>query len=161
MRWRWLGVFIVWAASASLGLPLAEDKAPRPKEQKFCPIMTTDEVTAKDSHAVTYRGVTILLCCDQCVNKFRRDPAAYLDPQIIPALDGMPLPPRGIEQEFCPVYKVRKVSSRDPYVIYKGVKIYVYNDIAKLRFEKDPERYADPKLLPQLRGLLPPSTPGK
>ena len=124
---------------------------PPANEQKFCPVMTTDEVAAKDSHAVAYKGVTVLLCCDQCVGKFRRDPAAYLDPKFIPALAGMDLPTRGTDQEFCPVFKIRKISTKDPSVIYKGVKIYVYNDIAKLRFEKDPERYADPAILPQLK----------
>lgn len=127
------------------------EKTGASKEQKFCPIMTTDEVTAKDSHAVNYKGVSILLCCDQCVGKFRRDPAAYLDPKLIPALAGLDLPARGTEQQYCPVYKARKISTKDPFVTYKGVKVYVYNDTAKLRFEKDPERYADPAILPQLK----------
>ena len=46
--------------------------------------------------------------------------------------------------------KDRKVSSKDPSATYKGVTVYFYNDLAKQRFEKDPERYADPAVLPQL-----------
>lgn len=120
--------------------------------QKYCPVMTEDEIDPKESSVVEYKGVKIYLCCDQCVGKFRRDPAAYLDPKIIPGLAGMELPKRDIEQVFCPVLKDRKVSSKDPSITYKGVKIYFYNDLARQRFEKDPERYADPAILPQLKG---------
>ncbi len=121
-----------------------------PGAQKFCPVMTTDEIDPKESKTINYKGVKIYLCCDQCVGKFNRDPAAYLDPKIIPGLAGMELPKRDIEQVYCPVLKDRKVSSKDPSTTYKGVKIYFYNDIARQRFEKDPERYADPAILPQL-----------
>jgi YHS domain-containing protein len=125
---------------------VADDKG----KQKFCPIMTTDEVDPENSTVVEYKGVKILLCCDTCVAKFRRDPAAYLDPKLIPALAGKELPKRDIAQVFCPVYKERKVSSKDPSTTYKGVKVYFFNEVAKQRFEKDPARYADPKVLPQL-----------
>jgi YHS domain-containing protein len=99
---------------------------------------------------VNYKGVKIYLCCDTCVAKWNRDPAAYLDPQFIPALAGMELPKRGTEQRFCPVYRDKKISEKDPSIEYKGVKIYFYNATAKARFEKDPERYLDAKYLPQL-----------
>ncbi len=120
--------------------------------QKYCPVMTEDEIDPKASVVVDYKGVKIYLCCDQCVGKFRRDPAAYLDPKIIPGLAGMELPKRDIEQVYCPVLKDRKISSKDPSITYKGVKIYFYNDIARQRFEKDPERYANSDVLPQLKG---------
>jgi YHS domain-containing protein len=121
-----------------------------PKVQKFCPVMTTDEIDPDASPTVEYKGVKIFLCCDQCVTKFKRDPAAYLDPKIVPGLAGVKLPKRDIEQMYCPVLKDRKVSSKDPSITYKGVKVYFYSDLARQRFEKDPERYADPKILPQL-----------
>jgi YHS domain-containing protein len=120
------------------------------KAQRFCPVMTTDEIDSNASATVDYKGVKIFLCCDACVTKFKRDPAAYLDPKIIPGLAGLELPKRDIEQMYCPVLKDRKVSSKDPSATYKGVKIYFYSDLARQRFEKDPERYADPKILPQL-----------
>lgn len=134
--------------AAAGGTPAAAD--PKPNKQKFCPIMTTDEVDPENSTEVEYKGVKILLCCDTCVAKFKRDPAAYLDPKLIPALAEKELPKRGIEQVYCPVYPERKVSARDPFVTYKGVKVYVFNEVAKQRFLKDPARYADPKILPQL-----------
>jgi YHS domain-containing protein len=114
--------------------------------------MTEDEIDPKASAVIDYKGVKIYFCCDQCVGKFRRDPTAYLDPKLIPGLAGMELPKRDIEQVFCPVLKDRKVSSKDPSITYKGVKIYFYNDLARQRFEKDPERYADTTVLPQLKG---------
>jgi len=120
------------------------------KTQKFCPVMTTDEVDPDHAVAVDYKGVKVFLCCDTCVARFRRDPVAYLDAKLIPGLAGMELPKREIEQVYCPVYPERKISAKDPFVMYKGVKVYVFNDVAKQRFAKDPTRYADPKVLPQL-----------
>ena len=137
-------------AALVLALASAASGADDPKVQKFCPIMTTDEIDPEASPAVEYKGVKIFLCCDQCMNKFKRDPAAYLDPKLIPGLVGVELPKRDIEQMYCPVLKDRKVSSKDPSITYKGVKVYFYSDLALKRFEKDPERYADPKILPQL-----------
>jgi YHS domain-containing protein len=138
---------VVAALFAFLVSPLAaDDKA----KQKFCPVMTTDEIDPNEAKSLTFEGVTIYLCCDACVAKFKREPSAYLDPKFIPALEGKKLPKRAIEQVYCPVLKERKVSSKDPSTTYKGVTIYFYNEVAKQRFEKDPERYADRKVLPQL-----------
>lgn len=140
-------------ASATVAFPLHTNEPsqkPPPPAQKFCPVMTSEQIDPETSPRAVYEGVTIYLCCDQCVSKFRRDPAAYLDPAIIPELRGKKLPPRGLEQVYCPVLRDRKVSAYDPFTIYRGVKIYFYNDLARQRFEKDPERYADPKILPQL-----------
>lgn len=123
---------------------------PGAKAQKFCPVMTEDEIDPKVAKTVTYNGVKIYLCCDTCVEKYKKDPAAYLDPEFIPALAGMKLPDRGTEQRFCPVYRDKKISVKGPSTTYKGVTIYFYSDTAKSRFAKDPERYADPKYLPQL-----------
>lgn len=136
----------------AVGAPAGGAAAADPKRQKFCPVMTTDEVDPENAYDVQWQGVTIHLCCDTCVAKFKKDPAAYLDPKLIPALAGKELPKRGIEQQYCPVYPDRKVSAQDPFVTYKGVKVYLFNGVAKQRFEKDPERYADPRVLPQLKG---------
>lgn len=142
---------LIAAPAPALGQPPKSNPPPTPAVQKFCPVMTADEIDPKTSLSISYKGVTIYLCCETCVTKFNRDPAAYLDPKFIPALAGMELPKRDIEQMYCPVLKDRKVSSKDPSTTYKGVKVYFYNDIARQRFEKDPERYADPELLPQLK----------
>ena len=142
-----VAALLLLAASAVRAEP---PKADAPKEQKFCPVMTKDEIDPNASKWVDYKGVKVYLCCDTCVAKYKRDPAAYLDPKFVPALAGMELPKRGIEQAFCPVYRDKKVSEKDPAATYKGVKVYFYNATAKERFEKDPERYADPAVLPQL-----------
>jgi len=136
---------VLFSASAYADPPKAD-----PKVQKFCPVMTKDEVDLSASKSVDYKGVKVYLCCDTCVTRFKRDPAAYLDPKFIPALDGKELPKRGIEQEYCPVYRDKKVSEKDPSATYKGVKVYFWNTTAKERFEGDPERYADAAVLPQL-----------
>lgn len=129
--------------------PKADPKA-EAKVQKFCPVMTKDEVDLNASKWVDYKGVKVYLCCDTCVARFKRDPAAYLDPKLIPGLAGKELPKRTIEQEYCPVFRDKKVSDKDPFVTYKGVKVYFWNAAAKERFERDPERYADSTVLPQL-----------
>lgn len=122
-----------------------------PKVQKFCPVMTTDEIDPKAAAKVEYKGVTVYLCCDTCVARWKREPSAYLDPKIVPGLAGKELPKREIEQVFCPVLRDRKVSSKDVSTTYKGVKVYFFTDVARQRFEKDPERYADEDILPQLK----------
>jgi YHS domain-containing protein len=134
------------AVAPTAGTRAADDKA----KQKFCPIMTTDEIDPENAYEVEYQGAKVYLCCNTCVAKFKRDPAAYLDAKLLPQLAGKELPKRTIEQVYCPVYKDRKVSAKDPVVTYKGVKVYVFNEVAKQRFEKDPARYADRKVLPQL-----------
>jgi len=128
----------------------AEPPKAAPKAQKFCPIMTQDEIDPAEAKVVEYKGVKILLCCDTCLTKWKKDPEAYLDPEFIPALAGMELPKRETPQRFCPVFRDKKISTKDPSIDYKGVKIYFYNAAAKARFEKEPERYLDAKYLPQL-----------
>ena len=142
--------FGLLAAVALIVVTIRPVVAADPPKQKFCPVMTTDEIDPAHSAAVDYKGVKVYLCCDTCVARFKRDPAAYLDAKLIPALAGQELPKRTIEQVYCPVYRDRKVSAKDTVVMYQGVKVYVFNDLAKQRFEKDPARYADPAVLPQL-----------
>src|SRR4051794_12420059 len=96
------------AISLLLGcsLAFAQPPAAKPqaaKVQKFCPVMTTDEIDLKISKTVEWKGQKIYLCCDQCVSKFKADPAAYLDPKFLPQIEGIELPKRDIEQMFCPV----------------------------------------------------------
>ncbi len=147
IRTLFAGLMVLAASHGRAEPPKAEE----PKVQKFCPVMTKDEIDPNVSKWVDYKGVKVYLCCDTCVAKYRRDPAAYLDPKFVPGLAGKELPKRGIEQAFCPVYRDKKVSEKDPSVTYKGVKVYFYNSTAKERFEKDPERFADPAVLPQLK----------
>lgn len=144
-----LAALVLFVASARAEPPKADPKA-ESKVQKFCPVMTKDEVDLNVSKSVDYKGVKVYLCCDTCVARFKRDPGAYADPKFVPALAGLELPKRAIEQQFCPVYRDKVVSEKDPSATYKGVKVYFWNATAKERFERDPERYADPAVLPQL-----------
>lgn len=118
-------------------------------EQVYCPIMTTITV-GPESTTVEYQGVKIKICCATCAKKFKADPEAYLIPSLLPQLAGKELPKRKLEQLYCPVYRDRIVSEKDPFVMYKGVKVYVFNQSAKKKFESDPEQYVDAKILPQL-----------
>jgi|GEM_PF-328205 len=119
--------------------------------QRYCPIMTDEPVDAF-SAAITYRGKTIAICCEGCANRWRRHPDNYAaaSQDLLPQLKGMKLPPRTLKQVYCPVYKNRIVSESDITVEYKGQQIKLYNETALLRWNKNPEQYADAALLPQL-----------
>ncbi len=138
---------LLFALAAAAPAGTAQDGK---KVQKFCPVMTQDEIDPEASEAVTYMGVKVYLCCDTCVARWKRDPAAYADPALIPGLAGKKLPPRDILQAYCPVYPDKRVSSKDPSATYMGVKVYFWNDAARKRFEADPARYAKAEALPQL-----------
>ena len=119
-------------------------------QQKVCPIMAGEEV-GKEYPQVEWKGVKLMVCCDTCVSKFKAEPEAYLIPELLPQLKGKELPKRKIEQVYCPVTKTNVVSSKDPTVTYKGKTIYLFNKAAVKKWEADPEKYADAKLLPQLK----------
>jgi YHS domain-containing protein len=140
------GLFSVIAFLA----PTAGVAQTKSKAQKFCPVMTQDEIDPEASETVVYMGVKVYLCCDTCVSRWKRDPAAYADPKLIPGLEGKALPKRDILQMYCPVYPDKRVSSKDPSTTYMDVKVYFWNDTARKRFEAEPARYAKADLLPQL-----------
>jgi YHS domain-containing protein len=106
--------------------------------QKFCPVMTKDEIDPDHAKFETYKGVKIYLCCDTCVTRFRRDPAAYLDSKFVPALAGLELPKRGIEQQFCPVYRDKKVSAKDPSRRTRARRSTSTTPTAKARLREGP-----------------------
>jgi len=119
--------------------------------QVHCPVMTTVEVLDDDDAiAVEYEGREVLLCCSKCAKKWEADPEAYLSAEVLPQLAGLQLPERALGQRFCPVYPTRVVSEHDPFVMYAGKKIYLFNKTAVRRFTEDPEKYLDPAILPQL-----------
>jgi N-acetylneuraminic acid mutarotase/uncharacterized GH25 family protein len=120
-----------------------------PGGQTFCPVMTGVPVDGESS-VVEYQGVKVLLCCRACVKKWNADPAAYLNARRLPQVAGLKLPGRSMEQVFCPVYRDRVVSEKDPFVMYKGKKIHLFNNAAVRRWNADPAQFADPAILPQL-----------
>jgi YHS domain-containing protein len=138
------------AAAIAVSPAVAQENAKKTVEdQKVCPIMTKDEVNA-DSPVVEYHGVPIRLCCDVCAKKFEENPEPYLNKEFLPQLNDMEVPARKIKQMFCPVYKERVITDKDLSVEYKGKKVYLFNKAALKKWEKNPEKYADPKILPQL-----------
>lgn len=141
------------ALLATLGLSVVahpDDKNPDAGRQVYCPIMTKDEI-GSEAEEVEWKGVKIKLCCGTCVKKFQAEPEAYLLPQLLPLLKGKELPKRKIEQVYCPVYRERVVSSKDPSARYKETTVYFSNEAAKKKFLADPDKYADPAVLPQLK----------
>ncbi len=119
--------------------------------QTHCPILT-DVLIGADAIEVEYGGMKIKLCCATCLRKWNADPEAYLNRQWLPQLGETQLPKRTIEQVYCPVYPNRVVSTKDPYVEHNGVKIYLFNATTKRKFLAEPQKYLDPKVLPQLQG---------
>ena len=119
--------------------------------QRLCPIMTNEPVDTF-SATVTYRGKTIAICCDACAERWQRNPDNYAaaSQKLLPQLKGMDLPARALQQVYCPVYKNRVVSDSDLTVEYRGRKVRLYNETALRMWNKDPEKYADKALLPQL-----------
>lgn len=120
-----------------------------PGGQTVCPIMTGVAI-GNDHEVVEHNGVKVLICCDTCMKKWKADPAAYLLPQHLPQLAGKSVPQRKLKQIYCPVYRDRVVSENDPFVMYKGQKVHVFNKSAAKKFEADPAKYADASILPQL-----------
>lgn len=125
-----------------VGKPLAPEKVDRPGQQTRCPVMT-GSVLGEDSISVEYQGVKVQLCCAACKRKWEAEPEAYLDPKLLPQFAGKELPQRPIEQVYCPVYRDRVVSSKDPFVIYKGRKVYLFNKSAVEKWQEEPEKYAE------------------
>jgi YHS domain-containing protein len=129
----------------------AAEAPPAAGQQVYCPIMTQTKVYPEDPE-VTYRGVRVKLCCASCVRKWQVDPEAYLDPELVPGLKALDkLPKRTIPQKYCPVDPERVVSSKDPTAEYRGVIVWFFNQSARRAFLADPEKYANPKILPQLK----------
>ncbi len=120
-------------------------------DQRFCPIMTGEEID-EGSPTVQYRGHTIALCCSVCVRRWERDPDGYAAASLkhLPQLAGETIPPRALRQVYCPVFRDRVISNRDTSVEYDGRTVYLFNKAALRRWNADPAKYADPRFLPQL-----------
>lgn len=121
--------------------------------QTLCPVMTGSEIDPVDAKVVEYKGAKVLLCCDTCLKKWKADPEAYARAETLPQLAAGQVPARALKQVYCPVYKDRIVSDKDPFVMYKGQKVYLFNKSAVKKWEANPAKYVDTTILPQLAGL--------
>ncbi|MCA9070988.1 MAG: hypothetical protein KDA84_18805, partial [Planctomycetaceae bacterium] len=90
----------------------------RAEEQKFCPVFT-DQIVGRRSRFLRYKGIRVYFTSDLAARKWMRDPASYLDKKIIPQVGDLILPGRAMEQKYCPVTRTRKISTQDPFVMYK------------------------------------------
>ncbi len=117
--------------------------------QQYCPIMT-DERIDTDCPTATYKGRRVAVCCDTCLTKWYDNPDEYASIANLPQLEGVEIPRRKLAQTYCPVFSNRVVTESDPYVIYQGKRVYVFNSAAKRRWNKNPEKYANRAILPQL-----------
>ncbi len=149
-----VSAFVALALLASVAM--AQDQK-TVEDQTHCPMMIKKEVNA-DSKTVEYKGIKIRMCCDTCVKRFEKYPEAYLDAKYIPQLNGMEIPARKISQRYCPVYPDRVITEKDPFVIYKERKVYLFNKAAVKKWNKNPEKYAKADLLPQLAEPIPEKT---
>jgi hypothetical protein len=134
---------LVAAPSHVPGLPPYE-------RQHVCPVVTSELISPRGPY-VRYRGIKIYFSSREAINKWNRSPASYIDTRILPQLKGLTLPERPIEQVYCPVYRDRKVSHHDPYVVHNGEEVYFYDELARRKWEADTGKYMNLELLPQLR----------
>jgi hypothetical protein len=126
------------------GLPTAE-------RQHRCPVVPGELVSPRGP-LVRYRGIKVYFSSLEALHKWNLSPAAYIDVRVLPQLKGLTLPARPIAQIYCPVYRDRKVSHYDPYIVHQGVKVYFYDEHARQRWLANTEKYLDPEWLPQFRG---------
>lgn len=127
--------------------------------QRYCPVFTSEPVFISEGWTARYRGIKVRLSSREAYIRFLRDPDAYADPAILPQLEGLTLPERELKQVYCPVFRDRKVSGKDPYVWYEGRRVYLFNEGAVAKWNADPQRYLDLELLPQLKKQPPTGKP--
>lgn len=135
----------------------AADLTPRPvfaegeaaEKQEFCPVFT-DRIIGPRSRSVRYRGIKVYFSSDLAARKFMRDPVSYLDQELLPQFTGLNLPERLIPQDYCPVFPKRKISVKDPTVLYEGKRVYLFDQKAQRMWNSAPGKFVDLEILPQL-----------
>lgn len=143
-----LGIALVAGAKNwDCGSAFAADK--RAEVQKFCPVFT-DRIVGPESRFVRYRGIRVYFSSDLAARKWMRDPVSYLDKEILPQLGDLILAERLIRQHYCPVYPKRKVSLKDPTVLYEGKRVYLFDREAVKIWNSAPEKFLNLEILPQL-----------
>ncbi len=140
-----LGVFCWQTAGGESAF--AEGKK-RPEIQKYCPVFT-DRIVGPGSRFVRYKGIRVYFSSDLAARKWMRDPVSYLDKELLPQLTNLTLPERPIPQHYCPVFPKRKISFKDPSVIYQGRRVYLFDANAVKTWNSAPEKFFDSEILPQ------------
>jgi len=141
------GLVILATADLAPRAVFAEGEAA--EKQEFCPVFT-DRIIGPRSRSVRYRGIKVYFSSDLAARKFMRDPVSYLDKELLPQFTGLNLPERLIPQHYCPVYSKRKISVKDPSVLYEGKRVYLFDQKAVRIWNSAPEKFVDLEILPQL-----------
>ncbi|MBW3540381.1 MAG: hypothetical protein KY476_08930 [Planctomycetes bacterium] len=136
--------------------PARAQTLPQAERQLRCPVIPS-ELVSFTGPTLRYRGVKIRFSSRPAALKWMRSPESYLDLAILPQLKSLTLPERPLEQVWCPVYRDRKVSERDPWLLHEGRKIYFYDATARERWQIDTAKYLNLDLLPQLPRPAPPA----
>jgi hypothetical protein len=64
---------------------------------------------------------------------------------------------RPFPQHYCPLFPQRKVSLKDPTLIYQGKRVFLFDNEALPIWNSAPAKFLNPELLPQFAEEKPPS----
>ncbi|MBN1816273.1 MAG: YHS domain-containing protein [Sedimentisphaerales bacterium] len=127
--------------------------------QTMCPVMESNPINK--NIFVEYEGKKVYFCCPDCVEKFKADPAKYLDklPQFKDAakeageavkeaektMTGMTdsmgtMVAEAIEQKTCPVMDGNPINTA-LFIEYEGKKVYFCCPGCEEKFKADPAKY--------------------
>jgi YHS domain-containing protein len=101
--------------------------------QTTCPIMghAIDKSVYED-----YDGKRVYLCCASCIEKFKKDPEAYIEKL---EAEGVVLEAAPAAQTECPV--MGGAIKKDIYTDHEGKRVYFCCESCKGDFAKDPAKY--------------------
>ncbi len=134
-----------------------QPSAKKAEVQLYCPVFT-DRSVGPGSRSMRYRGIEVFFSSDLAARKWMRDPDSYLDKVLLPQLGDLILAPREMPQVYCPVHPKWKVSVKDPSVLYRGHRVYLFDKQALKIWNSAPEKFFKPELLPQ---FPPPPAPSE
>jgi hypothetical protein len=152
----WVFVGVVLAGLGHSPSAMGQAHVKKAEHQLYCPVFT-DRIVGPESRSLRYRGIEVFFSSDLAARKWMRDPESYLDKTILPQLGDLVLAERDIVQVYCPVYPKRKVSVKDPSLIYQGKRVFLFDNQAVRIWNSAPEKFFKPELLPQFPQEAPPS----
>jgi len=106
-----------------------------------CPVMNSKFDVGEKTPVIDYKGKSYYLCCDRCVEDFKKDPDKFTGAGELlvrqPARDEIG------KAVTCPVMNSAfEVAQDTPVVDYKGKSYYFCCPACIEEFKKDPDRYA-------------------
>lgn len=131
------------------------------QENAKCPIMTDAEADPEET--VVFEGVKVGICCGKCGRLWMKNARYHIKaaPDSLPQFKGMEAK-LGLDkitllpQKFCPIKETFLICPDSPSTVYKGVKVWFFDEKALAKWNADPagqaERAISAGLLPQLAG---------